>query len=281
MLEKDAFFEKYNIDEEWFKSTGFSWRQLVEIFDKYSSEQKRLLPTAKYIADTLQTLERVHSVKYRLKEPEHLIEKIIRKKLEQPSVEITIDNYHDIITDLIGIRAIHVFREDWTCIHDFITSNWELKAKPKVHIKCNGNNEEAIQNYVDNGCEVVNHPFGYRSVHYLINSSVTKESFISEIQVRTIFEEAWSEIDHQIRYPYVKNVPILERYLVIFNGLIENVEEMGSFLKDLKNEIDVNNNEKLKGNVKLTQFFNSKDGSKNVLQNLIEHIRSKNRNNNF
>lgn len=39
-----------------------------------------------------------------------------------------------------------------------------------------------------------------QSVHYLIRD---KESGLCiEVQVRTLFEEAWSEIDHKLRYPY-------------------------------------------------------------------------------
>jgi ppGpp synthetase/RelA/SpoT-type nucleotidyltranferase len=50
-------------------------------------------PAAKEIVERLITLKTVHSVKYRIKDPEHLIEKIIRKKLESPRRIYTIENY--------------------------------------------------------------------------------------------------------------------------------------------------------------------------------------------
>jgi len=63
-------------------------------------------------------------------------------------------------------------------------------------------------------------------------------TYTAEIQVRTVFEEAWSEIDHNIRYPYDIDNPILAGYLVMFNTLSGNADEMGTFIKFLKNELD-------------------------------------------
>ena len=61
---------------------------------------------------------------------------------------------------------------------------------------------------------------------------------IAEIQVRTIFEEGWSEIDHKIRYPYDADNPVLGQFLVVFNRLAGSADEMGSFVKLLKRKLD-------------------------------------------
>ena len=58
------------------------------------------------------------------------------------------------------------------------------------------------------------HHFGYRSVHYLLKSLPGKRVHIAELQVRTLFEEGWSEIDHQVRYPRLSRDPRLEAFLV-------------------------------------------------------------------
>ena len=58
-----------------------------------------------------------------------------------------------------------------------------------------------------------------------------------EIQVRTVFEEAWSEIDHIIRYPYDVDNPVLTEYLAIFNRIVGSADEMGMFIKKLKKEV--------------------------------------------
>ena len=61
---------------------------------------------------------------------------------------------------------------------------------------------------------------------------------IAEIQLRTIFEEGWSEIDHRIRYPYDTDNQILNQYLFLFNGLAGSADEMASFVRLLKFELE-------------------------------------------
>ena len=58
-----------------------------------------------------------------------------------------------------------------------------------------------------------------------------------EIQVRTILEEAWSEIDHIIRYPYEDGKKALPPYLLFLNRLLGNADEMGSFIKLLSDNV--------------------------------------------
>jgi len=53
------------------------------------------------------------------------------------------------------------------------------------------------------------------------------------LQVRTIFEEGWSEIDHKVRYPRQSNDPELGFLLAIFNRLAGSADEMGTFTKIL------------------------------------------------
>jgi hypothetical protein len=58
-----------------------------------------------------------------------------------------------------------------------------------------------------------------------------------ELQVRTIFEEGWSEIDHRIRYPRQSDNPYLANFLAIFNRLAGSADEMGTFIKALAGHV--------------------------------------------
>ncbi len=233
MFEKHRFLEKYSLTSEKLQQYGISWQNLIEIYDHYQEIRASLLPTAKYIAEELENVPQVHTVRYRLKETDHLIEKIIRKKKLNPSLQINKSNYQEIITDLIGVRAIHLFKQDWVAIHKFILSSWDLKSSPEAYVRCT-TPENLLEDYRKNQCEILTHPFGYQSIHYLILLQNHKADRIVEIQVRTILEEAWSEIDHQIRYPYENVNPLLSEYLKIFNGLIEQLDQMGSLISSLK-----------------------------------------------
>jgi hypothetical protein len=57
-----------------------------------------------------------------------------------------------------------------------------------------------------------------------------------EIQVRTIFEEAWAEIDHQFRYPNDPNDPYLEASLIILNGMAGTADMLGTLIGGLDQE---------------------------------------------
>jgi ppGpp synthetase/RelA/SpoT-type nucleotidyltranferase len=181
--------------------------------------------------------QKVHSVRYRIKDPEHLIEKIIRKKIEDKNSNLTLENYKEELTDLIGLRALHLFKEDWEFVNDFITTTWDLKQNPIANYR-KGDTEQIIEFFKKKGCEPKEHKYGYRSIHYIIKTQPGKQVHYGEIQVRTIFEEAWAEIDHTIRYPYDLENPIFFQFLLILNRLSGSADEMGSFIQFLKLELE-------------------------------------------
>lgn len=234
MINQEAFFKEYGISNEVFEGTKLEWTQLTEIFADCKNRYAELLATGRLISDHLSQIKEVHSLKVRVKDPEHLIEKIIRKKVENPAREINLDNYKTEITDLVGVRALHLFKDDWEQIHKAIVPIWELHELPTVYIR-GGDYEEC---FVGNSCTVVQHKAGYRSVHYLVKSLATKQLHIAEIQVRTLFEEGWSEIDHRMRYPYELDNHILSEYLGVFNRLAGNADEMGTFVRNLKTALE-------------------------------------------
>jgi len=151
---------------------------------------------------------------------------------------ITAENYRNEITDLIGIRALHLFKEDWLSVHDYIKDTWELSESPVAYVR-SGDSEKIIEYYRQNGCEVREHRFGYRSVHYLISSSPDRERYVIEIQARTVFEEAWGEIDHVMSYPYTQDNELLVRLSSILNRLAANADELGSYMRYLKARTDL------------------------------------------
>lgn len=256
-MDKNLFLKKYNIELEEFEEAGLTWNEVEAIHEDYSSFKTELEPTANYIVERIRNVETVHSTKMRIKDPDHLIEKIIRKNKSSEN-KIDINNYKTSITDLIGIRALHLFKEDWKTIHEHIKKTWDLNEKPKANIR-DGDDDKLFE---EAGCEIVRHPLGYRSVHYLVESKPSKDTIVAEIQVRTIFEEGWSEVDHKIRYPYEIGNTMLEGYLKVFNRLAGNADEMASFIVLLKNEV---NNMKQKYEIEIEQ-------NKEIITNLKSEI---------
>lgn len=231
LIDQATFFEKYNIKEEDFSNTKLTWKELSNIYNDYLKKIPHLEEAAISIFRSLSKMPHVHSVRYRVKDAEHLIEKIIRKKGENPERKITIATYLTEITDLIGIRVLHLFKEEWVTIHQNIIDTWNLKEDVIAYHRA-GDDKNIFE---ENKCIPKEHKSGYRSIHYIIESQPTKLKTYAEIQVRTIFEEAWSEIDHTVRYPYDMDNPLLAQYLLIFNRLAGSADEMGVFILRLRN----------------------------------------------
>lgn len=250
-----TFLTKFNISEEDFLKTELKWPYLMQIKADYTDFIGELEPPAKYLVDIFHKVPDVHSVRYRIKSPDKLIAKIIRKRIENPAREITKENYKTELTDLIGIRILHLFKENWESIHNFIIQKCDLHDPVPIAYYREGDSEENIKCYENYKCAVKKHPYGYRSVHYLIVTRPNKASYIAEIQVRTIFEEAWSEIDHIIRYPYNLDNPLLNQFLVLFNRLAGSADEMGSFVSRLKYQLALNEEIHLASLEKKTQII--------------------------
>jgi hypothetical protein len=115
-------------------------------------------------------------------------------------------------------------------------NNWELKKEPVANTSA-GDSKRLVEKYKENGCKIYEHPYEYRSVHYVILFERSKiEKVPVEIQVRTVLEEAWSEIDHLVRYPYKDGHRIYSPYLSILNQLIAQADEISSLIYLLKTD---------------------------------------------
>jgi ppGpp synthetase/RelA/SpoT-type nucleotidyltranferase len=130
-LIKEDFLNKYHISQDYLIENGIEWNTLIEIYLDFLKYRTRYDTQAEFIANILRTHNKVHSVKTRVKDPEHLIEKVIRKtedkrKKHGNDFQFTVENYSEEITDLIGVRVIHIFKEDWEDIHNFITGMWDV-----------------------------------------------------------------------------------------------------------------------------------------------------------
>lgn len=132
-LTLNEFLDNNCLTAEQFEKADFSWGELQRIGMAHYDNISALSETAGLISSILQQGEDVHSVRWRIKDPEHLMAKIIRKRNEVEISEkyrsITKDNYTDVITDLIGIRVLHLFKEDWEKFIIILIQNGSFKNR--------------------------------------------------------------------------------------------------------------------------------------------------------
>lgn len=168
-----------------------------------------------------------YAYKYRVKKQEKLMEKKARKVEEKSGYEI------ESITDVVGLRLVTLFRHEMPEIiekvilailhEDDIKPNPFCKSKIEEIIIYSNNPEfdEIVREIKDNlrkyelpeinSPEVCKSAEGYSSIHVVTRVEEKVEELSEgkyyvpiEIQIRTVFEDAWGEIDH--KYGYVVRV---------------------------------------------------------------------------
>lgn len=158
---------------------------------------------------------------------------------DNPRFIRSLENYTSIVTDLVGVRVLHLFKHEWEPINQYILDNWIPLENIKAYVRKGDENADL---YSEKDFKVEDHKAGYRSIHYIIPTSPTKNQIVAEIQVRTLFEEGWSEIDHIVRYPNYTDDELLKNYLMILNRMAGSADEMGSFVNYLKEYISKQEN---------------------------------------
>lgn len=145
-------------------------------------------------------------VKGRVKTPESLLDKLKRKQKRGETFN-TLDDIHNQITDLIGIRVVTLSFHDFKKIDKFIEglNGEEFVRNPedeKPFIRSwDPQIGERIRE-VDLDLELDDSRGRYyTSIHYLFRVNQNSPLRI-EIQVRTLLEEVWGEVDHYVNYPH-------------------------------------------------------------------------------
>lgn len=232
----DEFLLKYPHIEKTIEENNIDVEVLKDIYNDFVNYKISYENQADFISNILRSQAMIHSVKSRIKEPDRLIEKIIRKTEDRKlkygdDFQFTLDNYKNEINDLIGIRVIHIFKDQWQDIHEFITKTWKV-----IEVTANVREGDNTKKFEELDIEVKSRISGYRSVHYLVEFYPTNEKVIAEIQVRTIFEEGYGEIDHKLRYSHIEIPEILKSNLLLFNRIVGSADEMASLINDLNKE---------------------------------------------
>lgn len=263
-MDQSEFLQRYKIESDAFETAGIDWQNLLEIMYHYEELSAELKHAVQIYSNMLQTVPGIHSTRWRIKDAEHLIEKIIRKKISsnEKYSDINTDNYSEIVTDLIGIRALHLFKDDILGIHPVIKEMFELDEEPVAYVR------QGDETEIYDACNLKHksHPSSYRSIHYVFKTRPMKREIRFELQLRTIFEEGWSEIDHSVRYPNHSDDKVIGGILAIFNRISGAADEFGSITKIVADEI--------------SQHKKANEKSLNEMKAIVEELSTKKNENN-
>jgi ppGpp synthetase/RelA/SpoT-type nucleotidyltranferase len=172
------------------------------------------------LSNSAQLAPHIHSIKSRLKDPDHLRGKLLRKleeeRKEHKPFKVTPDNLARTITDLLGIRILHLYTRQIRPIDEalrevFAESKFSLIEGPLARTWDN----ESRDFFRECSIKTRESPSMYTSVHYVIGSA-SRTKMTAEIQVRTLSEEVWGEVDHSMNYPEKsRSLPCREQLKVL------------------------------------------------------------------
>lgn len=123
----------------------------------------------------------IESIRTRLKSPESIVEKLLRKNL--PLTEASLEND---LADIAGVRVICSFPSDIYALAESLLRQDDITLIEK-------------KDYIASP-----KPNGYRSLHLIVEIPIFlhdhKRKMKVEVQFRTISMDWWASLEHKIRY---------------------------------------------------------------------------------
>ena len=199
-------------------------RMLDELVQHYLDNQSRVKSHLEainaHITESKELAPFVHSIKRRLKKPDSLKDKLERKLRDDVEANqdfhLNKDNLLTEINDLGAYRILHLHTRQMGGIHRALLNilqeaGYSIIDGPFANVW-----DFETQKYFDSiGIETKFNPRLYSSVHYAIQPN-SKIKVTLEIQVRTLSEEVWGEVDHRFNYPHpIDSIPCGEQIKVL------------------------------------------------------------------
>lgn len=148
----------------------------------------------------------IHSVKSRIKDPDHLRDKLERKILEakngESEFDVSTDTLFSVVNDLAGVRLLHLHTTQLKAIHAELTAMFhEQKYRLVEEPTANCWDREFEQLFQSYGIATKSRDSMYTTIHYVLEAN-QRSRLTCEIQVRTLFDEVWGEVSHMVNYPH-------------------------------------------------------------------------------
>jgi ppGpp synthetase/RelA/SpoT-type nucleotidyltranferase len=162
----------------------------------------------------------VHSYKWRVKDPAHLKDKLLRQVAGKVSLgralKMTKDDLFRRINDLAGFRILHLHTRQMEAINTALLEVFGEAQYPLIEGPTAKTWDDEYRQYFKSiGIKTEANNRMYTSVHYVIESN-SKTKITCEVQVRTLMEEVWGEVDHKINYPHpIDSVACTEQIRVL------------------------------------------------------------------
>lgn len=199
--------------------------EVLNWYDRYANLFQRFSKEISNIIERILIVNKIpfHSINYRVKEKDSFINKC--KRYSNPVQQIM---------DISGVRIIAYTNHDVNRICDIIEKEFNIDT----------------DNSVNKADVLAEDKVGYLSVHYIaqLNESRSQlseykefKNLISEIQIRTLLQHAWAEIEHDKNYKFSGVLPMdIKRRFHLVAGVLEMMDmEFDNLSNDIEYHKDL------------------------------------------
>lgn len=194
----------------------------TEILEQYAKSRGVFLDFTSTLSTLVHTLlarggVQVHAVTHRCKDQTSLAEKLSRP-------EKTYNALSD-VTDLVGLRITTYFANDVDLVASLLENEFKIDQQSSIDKR----------KYADPD------RFGYSSLHYVVELGPARTQLPEysryaglkcEVQVRSILQHAWAEIEHDLGYKSAAGVPAeVRRRFARVAGLLELADDEFSHIR--------------------------------------------------
>lgn len=195
------------------------YQKVLPLYEEYVTAIKHVLSEA-FKSRHINIL----SIEARAKEVDSFGDKASRPSPDDPSKPCYPNPLSD-ITDKAGIRIIVFLPRTLDMVDDVIQSQFEVIEKTDTALIL-----------------IEQEKFGYASIHYLVRFKENRtnlleysrfKNLVAEIQMRTILQHAWAEIEHDIQYKAIDTIPhTIRRRFMSLSGILEIADREFQAIQD-------------------------------------------------
>jgi putative GTP pyrophosphokinase len=167
---------------------------------------------------------KIHSTEARAKDMHSFGEKAVTPAPDDPNRPYYPNPLSD-ITDLSGVRVIVFFPRTLDLVDGIINTEFDVLER--------SDKKQSL---------IKEDKFGYGSIHYLVRLKDNRthlleyarfNNLVAEIQLRTILQHGWAEIEHDIQYKAIATIPTtIRRRFMALAGLLEIADREFQAIQD-------------------------------------------------
>jgi ppGpp synthetase/RelA/SpoT-type nucleotidyltranferase len=201
------------------ESAAAEYRKIRPLYENFAMESRKII-----LAFLQDAHIKYHSIEARAKEVDEFGKKAA-KFLESDPTKPKYPNPLNDITDMAGVRIITFLPRTVGEVCNIVEKEFEIIERV-----------DKAANLMDEG------KIGYQSVHYLVKIRPS-DKFMSEyelyrnltleVQIRTILQHAWAEMEHDIQYKGEVEIPrLIKRKFIALAGLLDIADREFQTLQD-------------------------------------------------